>query len=214
MKSLSVMLLAVFVMSCDRPQESEEFVEEVVEFPWVEPGFQDWNELRFGGEGSAQWIDGVLSLDAGAALTGTRYGGTLPKMPYELVLEARKMSGADFFCGLTFPVSSPEECVTLIVGGWGGGTIGISSIDGLDASENETTSYGFFESKKWYAIRVLVEEGRLSAYIDGEQRVDLLTKGRKLGLRSGVIESCAPLGLAAWQTAAEIRALRWRSLAD
>ena len=135
-------------------------------------------------------------------------------MPYELVLEARKMSGADFFCGLTFPVSSPEECVTLIVGGWGGGTIGISSIDGLDASENETTSYGFFESKKWYAIRVLVEEGRLSAYIDGEQRVDLLTKGRKLGLRSGVIESCAPLGLAAWQTAAEIRALRWRSLAD
>jgi len=44
--------------------------------------------------------------------------------------------------------------------------------------------------------------------------VDLATEGRKLGLRPGVIEYCAPLGLAAWQTAAEVRKLRWRSLAD
>jgi hypothetical protein len=129
-------------------------------------------------------------------------------------LEALKEVGSDFFCGLTFPVSSKEECLTFIVGGWGGGTVGVSSIDGMDASENETTTYGNFEEGRWYAIRLLVEEGRLSAFIDGKQVVDVATEGRKLGLRPGVIEYCAPMGIAAWQTEAKVRKLRWRSVAD
>ncbi len=181
---------------------------------WLHPDSENWHEIQFGGEGSAQWSEGVLRLDAGVELTGTQYRGDLPKIPYELELEARKVSGADFFCGLTFPVASPDECLTLIVGGWGGGTVGISSIDGKDASENETTSYSHFESGKWYAIRLRVESGRLEVLIDGEAVVDLPTKGRQLGLRPGLIEACAPLGLAAWQTASEIRGLRWRALAD
>ncbi len=182
---------------------------------WTELAGDDWKTIVFGGEGLMRWQDGVLSLDAGVELTGARYEGeNLPKLPYELELEARKVAGSDFFCGLTFPVSSPDECVTLIVGGWGGGTVGISSIDGLDASENETTTYGNFEQDRWYAIRVLVEEGRLQAFLDGERIVEVATEGRRLGLRPGVIESCAPLGVAAWQTASEIREIRWRSLAD
>ena len=155
-----------------------------------------------------------MHLDAGAALTGTQFSGPLPQMPYVLEVEARKMGGADFFCGLTFPVSSAEECLTFILGGWGGGTVGISSVDGLDASRNETTTYREFDVEQWYAIRVVVEKGRISAFIDGEQVVDLATEGRKLGLRAGVIEGCAPLGLAAWQTEAELRNIRWRSQAD
>ena len=42
--------------------------------------------------------------------------------------------------------------------------------------------------------------------------VDVNIKGRKLGLRFGDIEKCAPLGLATWQTTAELRGLRWRKL--
>jgi hypothetical protein len=60
----------------------------------------------------------------------------------------------------------------------------------------------------------MVEKDRLRAFIDGKKVVDLATKDRQLALRPGVIESCAPLGLASWQTAAEVRNFRWRSLSD
>lgn len=208
--------LPLVLWSCDEKGPAPEVAAPSPgEKKWTELAGEDWKTITFGGEGMIRWQDRVLSLDAGVELTGAKYGGeNLPAMPYELELEARKVTGSDFFCGLTFPVSSPDECVTLIVGGWGGGTVGISSIDGLDASENETTTYGNFEQNQWYAIRVVVEEGRMQAFLDGEKIVDLPTSGRKLGLRPGVIETCAPLGVAAWQTASEIRGIRWRSLAD
>lgn len=184
------------------------------EIVWVDLDPEKWKPLSFGGDGAAEWTDGVLRLDAGAELTGTLFEGELPEIPYEIELEARKVTGSDFFCGLTFPVRSKDECVTLIVGGWGGGTVGISSIDGQDASSNETTTYHNFEKGRWYSIRVKVEEKGIEAYLDGDQIVDLEIEGRKLGLRQGVIELCAPLGFATWQTAAEVKGLRWRSLVD
>jgi len=187
---------------------------DVRELRWIVPKEADWNEIQFGGEGSAQWSNGLLHLEAGVELTGTQFSGDLPEMPYELELDARKVAGSDFFCGFTFPVSSKDECLTFIIGGWGGGTVGISSIDGMDASENETTTYGNFEDGRWYAVRVVVEKGKLSAFIDGKQVVNVATEGRKLGLRPGVIEYCAPMGIAAWQTESEVKNFRWRSLAD
>jgi len=210
MKYLPLFALGLLLVSCDRGKKRDP--DPVITWQTTDPA--DWEEIRFGGEGSAQWSEGVLSLDAGVELTGTVFKGEIPELPYELELEARKVAGSDFFCGLTFPVSSEEECLTFIVGGWGGGTVGISSIDGMDASENETTTYGNFEEGQWYHLRVRVEEGRLSAFIDGKQVVDVETAGKKLGLRRGVIEYCAPLGIAAWQTAAEMRDFQWRSLTD
>ena len=212
MKRLVLIVLGMFFVSCDRHESRSG--EEKRQRPWIETKEVDWNEIQFGGEGSAQWSDGVLHLEAGVELTGVKFSGELPEMPYELELDARKELGSDFFCGLTFPVSSKEECLTLIIGGWGGGTVGVSSIDGMDASENETTTYGNFEEGRWYAVRVVVETGKLSAFIDGKQVVDVATEGRKLGLRPGVIEYCAPMGIAAWQTEAKVRKVRWRSLAD
>ena len=212
MKTAVYILAGMFFVSCDRHESMPS--EEMGQLPWVEAKGVDWNEIQFGGEGTAQWSDGELHLEAGVELTGSQFSGQLPEMPYELELEALKEVGSDFFCGLTFPVSSKDECLTFIVGGWGGGTVGISSIDGMDASENETTTYGNFKEGQWYAIRLVVEKGRLSAFIDGKQVVDVATEGRKLGLRAGVIEYCAPMGIAAWQTEAKVRKLRWRSLAD
>jgi hypothetical protein len=184
---------------------------------WVslvpEKGMGSWKGLNFGGEGESTWKKGVLKIEEGAELTGVVWEGKLPEAPYEIELEARRTSGVDFFCGLTFPVRDKKTCVTFIVGGWGGGLVGISSIDGMDASENETAAPRAFKDDQWYAIRVEVRKDSLKAWIDKEELVNVNTKDRKLGMRFGDIEKCAPLGLATWQTTGELRKLRWRKLA-
>ena len=38
------------------------------------------------------------------------------------------------------------------------------------------------------------------------------TEGKKLGLRFGPIDLCAPFGIASYQTRAEIRRMRWRGV--
>lgn len=157
---------------------------------------------------------GVLQIGFGNDLNGVRWGGALPGKSYVLELEARRISGSDFFCGLTFPVRNAQSSVSLIVGGWGGSLVGISSIDGMDASENSTASQHEFEDGRWYRIRVQVGDERIRAWIDGKEVVDAHTEGQRLSLRPGPIESCAPLGLATWQTKAEIRGIRWREAGD
>jgi len=61
---------------------------------------------------------------------------------------------------------------------------------------------------------VRVETERLQAWIDDRQMVDEDITGRRLSLRSGPIEDCAPLGLASWATRAEMRGIRWRKPVD
>src|SRR5690606_25452467 len=95
-----------------------------------------WKVTDFAGHGEVHVKDGVLRIEMGAGLGGVTYTNPVPKLDYEVTLQARKIAGGDFFCGLTVPVRD-SHC-TLIVGGWGGGLVGISSIDGMDASENET----------------------------------------------------------------------------
>jgi hypothetical protein len=154
----------------------------------------------------------TFKIDFGYELNGVRWTGPLPAAPYELELEARRVSGSDFFCGLTFPVRTAEECVTFIVGGWGGNLVGISSIDGLDAAQNPTASSQPFDDGRWYRLRVRVEPDRLQAWIDDRNMADVPLDGRKLSLREGPIHDCAPLGLATWNTRAEMRAIRWRKI--
>jgi hypothetical protein len=121
-----------------------------------------------------------------------------------------RLEGSDFFCGLTFPVG--KSAVTFVVGGWGGMVTGISCIDNSDASDNETTSSKDFKSDRWYRIRVRVTPGKLEAWIDGDQVVDVETTGRKLDLRFGEISNSLPLGIAAYETKAALRDLRLRRL--
>ena len=67
-------------------------------------------------------------------MTGVTYQGQFPKTDYEVSLEAMRVDGVDFFCGMTFPVRS--EFCTLIVGGWGGevvATVVRESFDYLDS---------------------------------------------------------------------------------
>jgi Domain of Unknown Function (DUF1080) len=176
---------------------------------------EEWMGLAGEWEGiSGGQVDAGESLRIGwgEALTTVRWKGEVPKPPFELELMAKRVDGTDFFCAVTFPARSLEECVTLVVGGWGGGTVGISSIDGKDASENETTSQRSFDTDVWYKIRILVKGEKITAWIAGEKVVDVDTTGKKLSLREGAISECAPFGLATWQTTGLIRNVQLRRL--
>jgi hypothetical protein len=167
-----------------------------------------WEITKFAGHGEVSVRDGNLLLEMGVALTGVRYTNAVPRVNYEVALEAVKLMGNDFFCGLTFPVG--ESACTFIVGGWGGGVVGISSINGSDASENETTRYMEFKKNHWYAIRLRVTERKIECWIDDQPVVDLDYTGQRLGLRAGEIELSAPFGIATWQTTAALRNIRLR----
>jgi len=86
--------------------------------------------------------------------------------------------------------------------------VGISSVDGFDASENETTKFLGFETGHWYQIRLRVTEKKIEAWIDKDKVVNLVTTNRRLTVRAGEIERSQPLGIAAWQTTAALRTIK------
>ena len=155
---------------------------------------------------------GAVVAETGVFLTGITWAkdDELPRTNYEISLEAMKVDGGDFFCGLTFPVG--KSGCSLIVGGWGGTVVGLSSIDDNDASENETSQGKDFALNRWYRLRVRVTDARIQAWIDDERIVDLETKDRKIDVRGGEIERSLPLGIAAYQTKAAWRNIRLRRL--
>lgn len=169
-----------------------------------------WKVTDFAGGGEVENGHGILLFNMGDPFTGVNC--TNPPLPaaYEIALDAMRVSGSDFFCGLTIPVGK-SHC-SLIVGGWGGSLVGISSLNGMDASENETTTYKEFVSRRWYAIRVRVTEKRLQAWIDEEPVVNVDLTEVRLSLRIGEIEKSQPLGLASWQTGAAYRNIRYRAI--
>jgi hypothetical protein len=171
-----------------------------------------WKVSTFGGEGKPKVENGLLLVTMGQTLSGvTSTRKDLPKMGYEIELEAQKLEGDDFFCGLTFPVG--ESHASLILGGWGGSICGISSLDYMDAANNETTKVVEFKAKEWYQVRMRVLPERLKAWLDGEQIVDANTKERNVGIRIDISES-VPFGLATYQTVAAYRNIRVRRLTE
>jgi hypothetical protein len=172
---------------------------------------EGWKSTNFGGEGDVHVVDGTLEMDFGSPLSGITYVGDLPRMNYEIRLEAKKLEGVDFFCGVTFPVGN-NYC-SFIVGGWAGSVVGLSSIDGKDASENDTTRYLRFETGRWYRIRVRVTPRAIQSWIDDEQIVDQSTVGKNVGTRNEVVLS-KPLGIAAYETRSALQKIQLRELAD
>lgn len=175
---------------------------------WKKTEFRSGGEFRveksFRGGGSA------IVLDKGRSLSGFNWTKEVPKNDYEVSLEAMKVEGSDFFCGLTFPVGASHA--TLILGGWGGGLVGVSSIDDSDASENATTKFMDFAKDKWYKIRLRVTSAKIEAWVDDKPIVDADIAGKKISLRPGDSYLSIPLGVATYQTAAAYRAIRIRSL--
>ena len=110
---------------------------------------------------------------------------------------------------MTFPVGA-DPC-SLIVGGWGGTVVGLSSIDGYDAANNETARGMEFKDKQWYAIRVRVTKESIQCWIDDKRVVDLDLKGRKISIRPEV-ELSKPFGITSWRTSAALKNIKVRKL--
>lgn len=164
-----------------------------------------WEPAQFGGEGWVRVKNGAIYLFQGDSLTGITWKRDFPTIDYEVSLQAQRVQGSDFFCALTFPVG--DSYCTLIVGGWAGSVVGISNVDGQDASENETSRLKRFETGRWYQVRVRVSSVKVEAWIDQERFVELPLKGRELDVRPEV-RLCRPFGIASWQTTAALRDIR------
>ena len=175
----------------------------------------DWEARDAGGSGSVEIKDKDMIIGAGDSITGVVYkkAKDLPMTNYEITLEAQRLDGVDFFCGLTFPVGSPKTCATLVLGGWGGSVTGISSIDGMDASENSTGHYRKFEDKKWYSVKLRVTPANISAWVGSEKIIDVDIEGKRIGVRAGPIEDYQPLSFTTYATMAGIRNVKLTPIA-
>ena len=143
-------------------------------------------------------------------MTGITWTGDFPKANYEIRYQASRIQGSDFFGALTFPVH--DSFCTWVRGGWGGMLVGLSSIDLMDASENETTTMIPFQQGQWYSFRLRVTDYTIEAWIDEEQVISVDFYGRQVGLRPGEIERSLPLGFSSYSTVGTLRKIEYRLL--
>ena len=170
----------------------------------------NWRVSDFGGHGEPRVEDGTIVIPDGVGVSGVTWKGEPPfKMNYEISLEAQRVKGSDFFCGLTFPVGDTHA--SLVLGGWAGTVCGISSLDGEDAAHNETTTFQQFEKGRWYRVRVRVTPDKLQAWLDDKPIVDVETEGKKIAIRDDISEA-KPLGISTYQTTGAVRDVKWREV--
>lgn len=172
-------------------------------------GWTVLTEGPFQGNGAVTIRDGAMMLARGNRQTGVSWKGAFPLDNYEVLLQAQRVEGSDFFCGMTFPVG--EEPCTLIVGGWGGNVVGLSNVDHQHAAENITTTGMSFESERWYRIRLRVTPGRISAWIDEEHVIDLERDRHSFSVWYEQ-EPVRPFGISTWDTGAALKDIRVREL--
>jgi len=170
-----------------------------------------WEVIEFGGEGDVEVVDGVIQMFSGDPLTGicVTEDVELPQANYEVSLEGMKLEGSDFFCAVTFPVN--DSFCTLVVGGWGGSLVGLSNLDGRDASDNGTKVTRKFNRNQWYTVRIQVLPDRITAWIDDEKLIDESILDREVSIRNDVIAT-TPLGITNFITSSSLRDIKIRKL--
>lgn len=169
------------------------------------PQMTEWAMADFSGSAGIHVLNDILIIETGNDMSGVLWQGDVPKMDYEITLDAMRLSGNDFFCGLTAPWG--ESSFSLIVGGWGGTCIGISSLDWLDAYNNETARFRSLESHRWYPVKLRATGGRIQAWVDKEQLVDVEVGDRDVDIR-WEMAPVQPLGIATWRTTGAFRKFR------
>jgi hypothetical protein len=120
-----------------------------------------------------------------------------------------KVDGNDFFCGIVFPVG--KETCSFVAGGWGGGVTGLSSVDHMNASENETASDQNYAKNKWYTFRLRVTPAKIEVWWDAKQVINLELANRQISVHPAV-DAAAPLGLTTYETTSLFRNLRIKPL--
>ena len=170
-----------------------------------------WEITDFAGGGAITVKNGEIHFAQGELITGIHLAHEkVPRTNNELEAEAMKIDGDDFFCAITFPVG--ETYATFVPGGWGGTVVGISSIDGMDAAENETATFMKFEKNQWYRFKVRVTGKKIQCFLDDKMVVDLPVADRRIALRPGPIELSVPIGLASFQCISKIRNVKLRPI--
>lgn len=203
-----VLVTFLFLAGCGSPKEPESRGNAVIpDSSYIFNGrnLDGWEITNFGPQGPVNVSGDQVILGMGDGCTGITWKGDFPVMNYKVTLEAKKLAGNDFFCGITFPVG--KSSCTLIVGGWGGTTVGLSSINGADASENETTTLQKFEKEIWYRICLIVKSDTIRALIDDKVVVNFGIGDKKLSIRPEV-ELSRPFGITSWNTTAALRNIR------
>jgi hypothetical protein len=175
------------------------------------PDFREWEKTNFGGEGEIVLKEGAgeLIMDVGQPLTGVTYREKFPKENFEIRWEASRLEGSDFLAGLTFPVG--EEFCSFICGGWGGGLIGLSSIDGNDASENETSQHEDIKNGKWYRFLVRVDSKNITVTMDDKKIIETPRDGKAFSVR-GEVRANRPMGYCVFQSKVAIRKWEYRTV--
>ena len=179
-----------------------------------------WAVPIYGGDGEVDVQRGQLVIGRGVMMTGIRYEKDFPKNNYEIRYEARRTQGYDFFAACTFPIK--ERFCTFINGGWGGGLIGLSNIDGYDASENPSTAYFDFLDNVWYRFRIRVTDDNIQVWITPQTRegtwqpeesvIDIALNNITLSTRMEV-DRYKPLGFTTWTSEGQLRKIEYRVLA-
>ncbi len=184
-----------------------------------------WSVPRAGNEGPVEVKDGAIQLGLGEMGTFIKYDGEAPKTNYEISYEACRVDGADFFAALTFPIG--KGFCTLVNGGWANTITGLSSIDGLDASMNTTSTEFPYENNKWYEFRVRVTDQYVRCWLDGRPIINHPRKKDEFSVPYNPdsdedlyyqfdtrmeVEDCKPLGFATWWSHGAIRKIHLRKL--
>ncbi|MCK5860937.1 MAG: hypothetical protein KAH38_00540 [Candidatus Hydrogenedentes bacterium] len=169
----------------------------------------EWRVADFSGRSGIFVIDDVLVIEEGNEMTGIVCTETPPLLNYEIVLDTLRLAGGDFFCGLTAPYK--DTSFSLVIGGWGGTCVGISSLDWLDAYHNETAKFRSFDDLRWYRIRLRVTEETIQVWIDGKETVNVNVADRDVDIR-WEMSPTVPLGIATWRTTGAIRNFSIRAI--
>ena len=170
---------------------------------------EGWKVTDFGGEGKVFVRDKAIVMERGSQMTGITWSGAkLPRSNYELTLEGKRIEGSDFFCTTTFPVG--DNYCSFVTGGWGGSVIGLSNVDHMDASENQTSHSREFKQNTWYQFRIRVTDEKIEVWIDKDQVVDQARKEHTFGVRIEC-DASRPLGIATYDTIGAVRNIRLKS---
>lgn len=215
---LGVILGCLFVAGCG-PKESLPEKQKPTHWTLFDSAFlPKWQIAEMSTAGEVRKETDGFSLLAGTPMTGIVLPSWqtegLPLTDYAITYEAKRVAGNDFFGSVTFPVEAPDRCVTFVLGGWGGSQVGISCIDGYDASENTTGSSQKFENNRWYTIRIEVRSATLQVWLDARPIINTNIAGRQLSLRSGDIDRCMPFGFATYGTEGRLRNLKIEALPE
>ena len=197
--------------------------------------FDGWSVTRLEEDKKAEIKDGCIVIGRDDLASGLKYDKPFPKSNYEIMYQAKRVKGYDFFGTLTFPVK--ESHCSFVNGGWGGYVTGLSSIGGYDASENETSGFYDFKEGQWYQFRVCVSDDRIAVWFypvgkDGKTieaakddpkaeaaareeiekpKVDVVLDNKSISTRLEVT-FFRPLGISTWNTEGHIRDIKYREL--